>query len=169
MRSGPTADVNNLTLPAQPRKRDDPALATTSRFAEPVDDTDRITLSCATRHASTAESNCACARSPSVEPCPHPQSQSERRTHSLWLTVSPRATDKPVPTMRAETAVHARARSPLSPLFPNMTDPGATGTCSRPTPPENTLLALWVYPLCPSPCCLDGQTHAFTVVANSAE
>ena len=31
MRADPTADVNNLTLPAQVRKRDDPAPATTSR------------------------------------------------------------------------------------------------------------------------------------------
>ena len=119
-------------------QRDDPALATTSRLAEPVDDTDRVTLSCAARHASTTESNCACARSPSVEPCPHPQSKYERRTRWLCLPVSPHAIDKPVPTMRAETNGHARAHSPWSPLFPKMTDRGATGTRSRPTPPSPT-------------------------------
>ena len=67
------ADVNNSTPPAQARKGDDPALATTSRFVEPVDDTDRATLSCAARHASTAKANCACASAPSAEPRPHPE------------------------------------------------------------------------------------------------
>ena len=76
--SGSDSRRKEFTLPAQARIRDDPALATTSRFAEPVDDTERATLSCAARHASTAESNWACARSPSVEPCPHPESNSER-------------------------------------------------------------------------------------------
>ena len=62
MRAGPTADVNKLTLPAQARKRDDAALATTSIFAKPVDDTDCVKLSCGARLTSTAESNCALAR-----------------------------------------------------------------------------------------------------------
>ena len=73
MRADLTADVNNYTLPAQARKEDDPALATASRFAEAVDDTDRVTQSSAAIHASTDKSNCACARSLSIEPCPHPQ------------------------------------------------------------------------------------------------
>ena len=102
----------------------------------PVDYTGHVTLSCAARHASTTEFNWACARSPSVEPCPHPESKSERRTRSLWLTVSPRATDKPIPVMRAETNGHSRARFPWLPLFPKTTDPGATGTRSLPTPPS---------------------------------
>ena len=131
MRADSTADVNNLPMPAEKRKRDDPAMETISGFAERVDDTDR-----AVHHPSTAESNCACARSPSVEPCPHPESKSERRTRSIWPTVSPRATDTPVHTMRTETNVHARARSPWSPLFPKTTDPGATDTRSPLTPPS---------------------------------
>ena len=50
------------TAGAQARKGDDPVLAITLRFAEPVDGTERATLSCAARHASTAQSNWARAR-----------------------------------------------------------------------------------------------------------
>ena len=70
--SGPDSTRKQLTLSSQARKRDYPALATTSRFAEPVDDIERATLSCVAHHASIAGFKWASARSPLVAPCPHP-------------------------------------------------------------------------------------------------
>ena len=133
MRADRTGNENKLTLTAQIRKGDDPAQATTSRLAEPVEDTDRVTLSCAARHASNPGGRARARRRSSRVRTP---SQTPNVAHVCWLTVSPRATDTPVPMIRAETNGHSRARSPWLPLFPQTTDPGATGTRSRPTPPS---------------------------------